>query len=58
MSFERCDKAFIDEYLKKTDALIEEIENSPTNVEIKGVKYYVSVDGNDEIRRRRFLQAW
>lgn len=48
MSFERCDKAFIDKYVEKTNALIEEIENSPTTVEIIGTKYYVAADGNDE----------
>jgi hypothetical protein len=48
MSFERCDKAFVEKYIKLTDALIEEIENSPTTVEVTGKKYYVSNEGNDE----------
>ena len=48
MSFERCDKALIDKYISETDALIKEIESSPTTVEITGTKYYVAANGSDE----------
>lgn len=48
MSFERCDKAFIEKYMAETDELIKEIENSPTSVTVTGTKYYVSADGNDD----------
>lgn len=48
MSFERCNKEFIDKYMEETDRRISEIENSPTTVEVTGTKYYVAADGNDE----------
>ena len=40
--------ALIKKYLAESDALIEEIKNAPTTVEVTGTKYYVSSSsGND-----------
>ena len=48
MALLKTDKTLIDKYIAETEALINEIENSPTTVEITGTKYYVAADGNDE----------
>ena len=48
MALLKTDRTLIDKYIAETEALIEEIENSPTNVEVLGTKYYVAADGNDE----------
>ena len=51
-----------DEIIKKyTDEaydLIEKIENSPTAVEVKGIKYYVSTSGNDTNDGKSPETAW
>ncbi len=40
--------AIVDKYMKEADALVQEIKNSPTTVEVSGTKYYVSSSsGND-----------
>ena len=48
MALERANRELIDKYIAETEALIDEIENSPTTVEVTGTKYYVAADGNDE----------
>ena len=46
--YEKADDAVINKYMAEADALIEEIYNIPTSVEVKGTKYYVSFStGND-----------
>ena len=48
MSFEVSNKELLNKYMAEADALIEEIKNTPTTVEVSGTKYYVAADGNDE----------
>lgn len=48
MALMKADKELIQKYMDETEALINEIENSPTTVEVTGTRYYVSADGNDE----------
>lgn len=46
--YEEATDEIIKKYMDETDALIEEIENAPTTVEVTGTKYYVSSStGND-----------
>ncbi|MBO7149148.1 MAG: S-layer homology domain-containing protein [Clostridia bacterium] len=42
-----ADEAYIAELNAKTDARIEAIKNSPTEVTVTGTKYYVAANGND-----------
>ncbi len=46
--YKEASDALINKYLAESDALIEEIKNAPTTVEVTGTKYYVSSSsGND-----------
>ncbi len=46
--YEKATQPDIDKYMNETDALIAEIKNSETNVNVTGQKYYVSASsGND-----------
>ncbi len=46
--FKQASDALINQYMAEADALIEEIKNAPTTVEVTGTKYYVSSSsGND-----------
>jgi hypothetical protein len=45
--YKEADKATIDGYMTKMDAMIEDIKNSPTSVTVTGKKYYVSATGDD-----------
>ncbi|MBQ4136803.1 MAG: S-layer homology domain-containing protein [Clostridia bacterium] len=45
--YKEADRATIDGYMTKMDAMIEEIKNSPTTVTVSGKKYYVSATGDD-----------
>lgn len=42
-----ADRAYVEELDRKTDKRIEEIINSPTEVEVTGTKYYVAANGCD-----------
>lgn len=45
--YEKADSEFIEKYMSEIDARIEEIKNTPTEVEVTGTKYYVSSTGSD-----------
>ena len=48
----------IKKYTDETYALIEKIENSPTEVSVSGTKYYVSSSGNDTADGKSPETAW
>lgn len=46
--YKEASDALVNKYLAESDALVEEIKNAPTTVEVTGTKYYVSSSsGND-----------
>ncbi|MBQ7821819.1 MAG: S-layer homology domain-containing protein [Clostridia bacterium] len=44
----KADDELLAKYMAEADALIEEIINMPTTVEVTGTKYYVSANGSDD----------
>lgn len=45
--YEEAGIDLVKKYNDEADALVREIENTPTNVTVTGKKYYVAVDGDD-----------
>ncbi len=56
--FEKADQTLINKYNDEIEALIKEIETSPTTVEVKGTKYYVSSTGSDYADGKSPETAW
>ncbi len=56
--YELADEATINNYMELTEKRIEEIKNSPTEVEVTGQKYYVSASGNDSNDGKTPETAW
>ena len=46
--YEKATDAIVQKYMDEADALIKEIENSPTEVTVTGTKYYVSSSGGND----------
>ena len=56
--YEKATDAQLDEYKARTEARIAEILSTPTEVEVKGTKYYVSVSGSDNNDGKSPESAW
>ncbi|MBE6605861.1 MAG: hypothetical protein E7635_02330 [Ruminococcaceae bacterium] len=57
--YEKASDAIIQKYMDECEALINEIENSPTEVTVTGTKYYVSSsNGNDKNDGLSPEKAW
>ena len=58
MSFNTTTKELLDKYIDETEALINEINNSPTTVTVSGTKYYVAANGDDNNDGKSPETAW
>ena len=58
MSYSVATKELLQGYIDKTEALINEITNSPTTVSVTGTKYYVASDGDDNNDGKSPESAW
>ncbi|MBE6605860.1 MAG: S-layer homology domain-containing protein [Ruminococcaceae bacterium] len=57
--YAKASDTLINKYMAEADALIEEIKNSPTTVDVEGTKYFVSSSsGNDSNDGLSPMSAW